>query len=382
MVQARSAALGASLAALLAAVATLIAMPPLIALYGAGPARRESEAGEVPRWRRLARTMLVRPRTSIAAGVISAVVLLIVAVPVLRGETVALGASALPGGSDARRAQDRATSELPPGVTAPALVAGAPDRVSDAVRLRDDLRRLDGVASAERPQRAGPDLKLIRADPDATPQSLDARGAVRRIRATPAPYETKVGGQDAAALDANDTLFDRLPLAALAAALLAGALLWRLVARPAALSASLAAGALLPAAAAAGLLIFVFQDDRLTGPLDYGAQGAVQLGALLPLLAALVPISAARGTLLAATCAERRSAGPEPAVRRALSLTLPAAAAASLVGLAAGAALAASGLIPLKELGLGVAAGLLLDLVLVRGFLAPSLARLIPAGQP
>jgi putative drug exporter of the RND superfamily len=382
IMQARSAALGGALAALLAGGATLAAMPPLVALYGGGFATGGAEEEQEPRWRRVARTMVRRPRTSLVAGALAAAALVAVATPLLRGETLVLGASALPQGAESRRAEARATKELGAGVTAPALVAGAPERRSDAVRLSRRLRRIDGVASATRPKPAGADLQLIRAGLDAAPESLAARNAVDLIRGAPAPYATSVGGHDAAALDANRTLFDWLPFGALAAALLVATLLFWLVARPAPLSLALGASALLPAAAAGGLLVLVFQDDRLSGALDYAGEGAVQLGALVALIAALVPITAARGALFVAACAERRSAGPETAVQHGLSLMLPAAVAASVIGAAAGAVLVGSALVPLKELGLGVAAGLLLDVILMRGLLTPSLARLLPPRQP
>ncbi len=379
LAQVRSAALGAALAALLAGAAAVVAMPALISMYGAGSAAGDRE----PRgWGRVTRRLVPAGRARRVPALLGAGLLLLVAAPLIRGETVALGASALPEDASARRADERATKELGAGVTAPVLVTGSPRARAEARRLRDELERTEGVAVAAPPQRAGAELQLVRAGLVAAPESLGARRAVESVRAAPSPYETSVGGQDAAALDADRALFDHLPIAALAVALLAAGLLFRLVARPGSLCGALAVAGLLPAAAAGGLLVLVFQDERLAGALDYTAQGAVQLGALVALIAALVTISTARGALLAATAAERRSAGAEIAVRRGLSLTLPAGAIATAIAAAAGAVTVASGLLPLKEAGLGLATGLLLDLILVRGLIAPSLTRLLPARTP
>jgi len=60
----------------------------------------------------------------------------------------------------------------------------------------------------------------------------------------------------------------------------------------------------------------------------------------------------------------------------AAALTLPAVTAATLIVAAATLVLVGADLVAAKELGLAVAAGLLLDLVLARALLLPALARL------
>jgi hypothetical protein len=168
----------------------------------------------------------------------------------------------------------------------------------------------------------------------------------------------------------------RLGLAVAVTVVAVGAVGWFACRRPAlAVAAGLASG--LPAAAAAGLLVLVFQDGRFQRLLDYSPSGGISLAALAAAVALVGSASAARwGVLLGSVrrvprLASRTLRGPVdgPAVALAALLT-------TLVGAAAGIALVFSSLLYVKELGLAVALGLALDFVLVRLLLAPALLRL------
>src|SRR4029453_14800300 len=112
-------------------------------------------------------------------------------------------------------------------------------------------------------------------------------------------------------------------------------------------AAVLALASLLPAAAAVGLLVVTFQDARLTGPLDYAAQGGPALASTLAALAALAAVSGWRTAQLVGALAVERQLGfgSRAAVPLAASLTLPAAGAATVVAGAATVALAGSDLV-------------------------------------
>jgi putative drug exporter of the RND superfamily len=231
----------------------------------------------------------------------------------------------------------------------------------------------------------GLDLSLVTAGTEARPGSLGAADAVERIRATAAPLSDTVGGRDAEALDADRELPEHLAIAGSAAALFLAVLLFA-VARwrspgawsPALQAAPLALASLLPAAATAGLTVLVFQDGRLTGLLGYTPQGGPVLAAVIAAICALAAIGAARTLHYATALAEERDVGfrARAIVPLAASRTLPGAAAATVVAAAATLVLAGAGLVAAKQFGTAVAAGLVLDLVLVRALLAPGLARL------
>lgn len=138
-----------------------------------------------------------------------------------------------------------------------------------------------------------------------------------------------------------------------------------------------ALASLLPAAAAGGLCVLVFQDGYLAGAIGQTGQGALETGATASVLAALVSVSAARSASALQASREASAGGPEPgsAARWPASFLLPAAILASLIAAAATGVLAGATLYAAREFGLAVAAGLLLDLLLLRTPLIAALAR-------
>jgi RND superfamily putative drug exporter len=134
---------------------------------------------------------------------------------------------------------------------------------------------------------------------------------------------------------------------------------------------------LLPAAAACGLCVLVFQDGHLAGAIDQRRQGALETGATASLLAAVLTISASRAVTAIHAARGERGLGLEPvlAADTSAALTVPAAVWASLIAAAATAVLVGTSLYPAREFGLAVAAGLLIDLTLLRVPLVAALAR-------
>jgi MMPL family protein len=173
----------------------------------------------------------------------------------------------------------------------------------------------------------------------------------------------------------GDAIFGDLPIAAgVAAVVLAVAL--GLVFRSRA-AVPVAVVSLLPAAAACGLCVLVFQEGHLTGALGLDGQGALENGAAASLLAALTSVSAARSASAMQAAQEATAGRPEPewAAQWTASLLVPGLIVATLIGAAATGVLAGASLYPAREFGLAVAVGLLLDLVLLRLPLIAALAR-------
>lgn len=172
------------------------------------------------------------------------------------------------------------------------------------------------------------------------------------------------------------SLFGRLPLAALVSAA-ALAIVLGVAVSPRAIPVALVS--LLPAAAACGLCVLVFQEGHLAGAIGQRRQGVLETGAVASLLTALVAISAARAVTAARAAANERALGLERtlAAETVAAFTVPATVLASVVTAIATAALAGSDLFPAREFGLAVAAGVLIDLILLR---VPLLAALIRWG--
>jgi uncharacterized membrane protein YdfJ with MMPL/SSD domain len=180
----------------------------------------------------------------------------------------------------------------------------------------------------------------------------------------------------------DESLYPELPLAALiAAALAAGGLA---VAARSPRGMILAPAALLPAAAAAGLVWLVFGEGTLAEAIGQERQGVIETGALATALAALAGVGAGRSAVAVDNARVERELDPGAAgvAERAAGLTLPAVVAGTVVAGAAAAVLAGTDLLSAREFGLAVAVGLLLDLLLVRSPFVALAARLPDASAP
>ena len=140
---------------------------------------------------------------------------------------------------------------------------------------------------------------------------------------------------------------------------------------------------LLPAAAACGLAVLVFQEGHLASAIGQRTQNSLETGAVASLLAGLGAVCAARSVTALGAARDERQLGLAPrwAGAGAAVRTVPAATIATLITGAAAALLVGTDLYPAREFGLAVAAGLLLDLLLLRIPLISSLARWGPGSR-
>jgi RND superfamily putative drug exporter len=131
--------------------------------------------------------------------------------------------------------------------------------------------------------------------------------------------------------------------------------------------------------AATGLLVLVFQDGRLTGPLGYTSQGGLEQSDFLVLAAIAFALSTDYGVFVLTRIKEAHDLGADD--REAISVGLQRSgrivtAAAILLAVAIG-AFASSQIVFLKEIGLGAVAAVLIDAFIVRSLLVPSLMGLL-----
>jgi RND superfamily putative drug exporter len=373
---ARSTAVASSIAALLAGASALLVTPSVLAVAGPRP---KGEEGEDEKERGVAMRIVgwvgERRRLALPVALLSIAGLLIAAWPAVTTHTLPIGPTSLPTDANARRADDRIATELGVETSSRATVAApAEGRVSKD--LVPELRDASGIASVAPPDPAGED-DAIGIGLDERIGSLAARDAVLTARETSAEAGGTVTGYDAAALDADDAFADRVGLAGAIAAAAIAIFTFALVRRPF-LAIGLGAASLLPAAAALGILEYVFGDGRATTALDYAPQGGLQLDAVMALLAGTLAVSGARSVAYPVSLrGERAVAVRERPAEREARLTLGAAGAGTAIAAAAAVVLVGSDVLPAKEAGLGLAAGLVLDLVALRLLLVPALGRLL-----
>jgi hypothetical protein len=193
---------------------------------------------------------------------------------------------------------------------------------------------------------------------------------------SPARTATKLAGVTSSG--GEDPVFGDLPIAAGVAAVALFVVLGLAFRTRLALPVGVAS--LLPAAAACGLCVLVFQDGHLAGAIGQARQGGLESGAAASLLVALASVSAARSAGVMQASQEATAGGlkPERAAQWMAFLLAPGVIVATLIGAAATGVLAGATLYPAREFGLAVAVGLLLDLIMVRLPLTAALAHREP----
>jgi RND superfamily putative drug exporter len=359
----RSMAIGGVAVALLAGVVALLVIPALFALLGrrvdALAIRRGKEPG-TGGWYRFAHGVMRRP---LPIAVATAAVLVALGLPFLGVRFTGVDASVLPASASARQVQD-------------AIKARAPEHVVSTSRATlARVGRLPGVAAMTPPRPLGGGLWTADVTPRARPMSGNAKALVRRIRALPG---TRVGGVTAWYLDTSASLRSHLPAAGAILALTIVTLLY-LVTRSVILPLKAVVMNALSLSAAFGVLVWVFQDGRLEGLLRYSSQGALELTQPVLLFAIAFGLATDYGVFLLSRIREAHESGLEnrEAVALGLERTGRVVTAAALLFCVAVGSFATSGIVIVKEIGIGIALAVAIDASLVRALLVPSLMALL-----
>jgi RND superfamily putative drug exporter len=308
--------------------------------------------------------------------------LVLLALPATGIKFTSVDPSVLPQSASARQVSDTIQNAYPGLRPAAAqVVVSAPSGDAAGVAAyAARIAELKDVESVSKPQPLDSQtwaFNVISRDPVFSTASQEL---VRRIRSEPAPYPHLVGGSTAGFIDLEDSLARHLPLVV---TILGGATLVLLFLMTGSVLLPLKAFVmnLLTLGAAFGLLVFVFQDGRFQSLLQYSPQGALEATQPVLLFAIVFGLSTDYGVFLLSRIKEARDAGlpNREAVAEGLSRTGRVVTAAALLFCVAVGAFASSQIVFIKELGLGIAAGVILDASIVRAFLVPSLMALLGA---
>ncbi len=369
--------LGGAIVALIAAASALLIVPSLLMLLSRRIGRVKPPA-QTGGWYRLANGVMRRPAL-VAAG--TTVLLLVIAFPALHVRWSGIDATVLPTSQSARVVSDTVARDFPPAsdanpilVVASAPASAQPALASYAVRLG----RLPGISQASSPAQLAPGTWEIRLASPADPISAAGQRAVTAVRALPAPAAVLVGGSAADFADQGASIAATLPVALAILVIVTALVLWLLTGSVILPIKTLLMNAL-TAAAATGILVFIFQDGRFTGPLAYTSQGGIEETDFLILAAMAFALSTDYGVFLLARISEARQPGvPErEAIATGMQRTGRLITSASVLLAVAIGAFATSRLVFLKEVGFGVAAAVLIDAFIVRALLVPSLMALL-----
>jgi len=374
-----------------AAAATLL--PALLGFLGMRvlsrrERRRLAAEGPAPdgtsgMWTRLA-AFVQRHPAPLAA--VAATVMLVLAIPVLSLRLGSSDAANDPASTTTHQAYDLLATGFGPGFNGPLEVAGTTSTPADAAafaRLAGALRTEPGIAAVSAPV-AGHGASLISVTPTTSPEAAATSTLISHLRDSVIPaaehgttLRVYVGGVTAVNGDFATVIAPKL-LIFVAVILVLGFLLLMLAFRSLLIPAVAAVMNLLAAAASFGVLVAVFQYGWGLRLLNLGQAGPVESFVPVLLLAVLFGLSMDYEVFLVSRIREEWATAGDShqAVRTGQATTGRVIIAAATIMILVFSAFILSGQQTIGEIGIGLAAAVLLDAFLLRTILVPALMHL------
>jgi RND superfamily putative drug exporter len=380
--------LGGALVALLAASIALTVLPAVLALLGnrvnawapsflRRRAERDATVTQAGFWYRLSRFVMRRP---IGIATVTALVLLVLGIPFYALKFTSVDAQVLPESASARQVDDVMRAEFPPFRDTPNLLLVEGANESSLRAIEREVSQVKGIADVQPPQQLANGDAVILAYSDHTYISDESRDAAKQLRDLPVPEGSQllVGGAAAHFVDLQSSLTSHAPIA-LAIVVIATLIVLFLMTGSVILPVKQLLMNALNLSAVFGIMVFVFQDGRLEGLLDYRGQGALEQTMPILLFAVVFGLSTDYGVFLLSRIKEAHDSGipSSEAVAVGLERTGRIVTAAALLFAIAIGAFATSQIIFIKENGVGTALAVLIDASLIRALLVPSLMELL-----
>jgi uncharacterized membrane protein YdfJ with MMPL/SSD domain len=383
----RSMAIAGVLVPLLAAATALVLLAAVLALLGPridalspswlrAAAERESAADARGAWYRMSRHVMRRPGVF---ATIATLVLLALGLPFLDARFTSIDASVLPTQTDARKVKQLLDDGFRRNLDTPITVVVQHADRPELRRLARRARELPAVGAVARPEPLDARTSLIRVFASHDTFAPQTRLLVERLRALDGRADVLVGGSTASLVnDLQASLLRALPTAL---ALLAGVTLLALFAMTR--SILLPVKALLMSAltvvAALGTLVIAFQWGALAWLLGPSEIDGLESTQPVLLFALAFGLSTDYGVFLLSRIKEARDAGAsdEEAVATGLQRTGRIVTAAALLFCVAFLLFASSRIDFIQQLGIGTAVAVIVDAMIIRALLVPSLMKLL-----
>lgn len=380
-------ALGGAIAVLLAALAGVTFVPAFIAvihrhipLAGVRTWSRRWK-GRATNGRLLARLARFAQRRPARVTIAATAGLLLFAAPLT---TLTLGSSdinSLPAHAEERRAYEASTTRFEELGIEPVIVF-IDGSLGDPVvqELLDRILALPSVVDADVVMDLPADVAVVEFTPEGNATGPDAQALVRDIRSLDSPLSLRVGGPAAELVDTVEQLVRQLPLAAGVVLLATFGLLFALT-RSVVIPLKTLVLNTLTIAATLGIVVAIFQWGWGAGILGFQPWGA--LDATTPLLIGLIAfgLSMDYAVFLLARIHEfwrHRDPKADPSLASNRAVIDGITATGPVITLAAVAigivflGFAAGELLAMKEVGVGMAVAIILDVTVVRGLLMPA----------
>jgi uncharacterized membrane protein YdfJ with MMPL/SSD domain len=305
----------------------------------------------------------------------TAAILIALGIPFLGIEFTSVDARVLPESAGARQVDEALRSEFPPFRTTPIELAVGGGS-GDAQRVAREAGQIDGVAAVNPPTRLDGDVSVVEVVSSNGALTDQSQDLVERLRALPG--DVLVTGDSAAFVDLQDSLVDHLPLVLAIIALVTLVVLFVMTGSVVLPIKQLLMN-FLGLSAVFGILVLIFQDGRLESLLGYTSEGALEPTQLLLLFAVVFGLSTDYGVFLLSRIKEARDSGASDSEAVAVGLERTGrivTAAALLFSIAIG-AFVTSEIVFIKQLGLGTAIAVLIDAMIIRALLVPSLMEML-----
>jgi uncharacterized membrane protein YdfJ with MMPL/SSD domain len=380
--------LGGTLVALLAATIALTVLPAVLALLGhrvnawapsflQRRAERDATTTESGFWYRLSRFVMRRP---IGVATVTAAILIVLGIPFYSLKFTSVDAQVLPESASARQVDNVMRAQFPPFRDTPNLLLVENATPQSLSAIQREVSQVNGIGQVQPPQQLGNGDAVIQAYAKQSYIDDTSRDAVKELRDLPVPEGSQllVGGAAAGFVDLQSSLISHGPIA-LAIVIVATLIVLFLMTGSVVLPVKQLVMNALNLSAVFGILVFIFQDGRLEGLLDYRGQGALEQTMPILLFAVVFGLSTDYGVFLLSRIKEAHDSGINSSEAVAVGLERTGrivTAAAVLFAIAIG-AFATSQIIFIKENGIGTALAVLIDASLIRALLVPSLMELL-----
>jgi uncharacterized membrane protein YdfJ with MMPL/SSD domain len=351
--------------------------------------RRRTVNGDGGAMARFVRLVLRRP--GVSAGIAGAFLLLL-AMPAFKLHTVVPGVESLPQDLPVIKAYNEVDEAFPGGPEPAHVVIEADDVRSPEVQ--QGIARLeqavDGPAAFGAPvaSRISPNGKVAVVDVPLAGTGTDeaSNAALTRLREDVIPQtigrvagtETNVNGMTAGSEDFNQLMRSRAPLV-FAFVLLAAFVLLLIAFRSVVIPATSILLNLLSVGAAYGLIVWIFQDGNLEGLLGFESMGGITAWLPMFLFVVLFGLSMDYHVFILSRIREahEQGASTSEAIELGLRRTAGPVTSAAIVMVAVFSIFATLSMLEFKQMGVGLAAAVLIDATIVRGVLVPATMKML-----
>ena len=387
---------------ILGAVTATVFLPALLAILGTRIEKlRVRKVASKPEgtgfWHRIAVGVMKRP---IPIATIVVALLLFLGAPYLGVEFGLPDDRVLPSDASSHQVSQTLRDEFPVDATNNMLVVA--DGIGDVSERRDDvesyaadLSQVDGVYAVESavgayvggevaapPTEANAryvsdDSTYFTVVPSVEAVSPEGEQLVRDVRAVDSPFDVRVAGPSADLVDSKESLFSKVPLAALLIGVTTFVLLFLMFGGILVPIKAIVLN-LLSLTATYGALVWVFQEGHMSGTFDFIVTGTLDVTSPILMFCIAFGLSMDYEVFMLSRVKEEydRTGDNQHSVALGLERTGRIVTAAALILSIVFVAFTTSGVTFIKLFGVGLTLAVLMDASLVRGTLVPAFMRL------